>query len=302
MPTAVVALGGNTLLRSGEGGIAEQRTRVARAAERVADLRARGYETVLTHGNGPQVGALLLQQEGAEDPRPLDVLVAETQAQVGYLLQQALAGRVEGAAATVVTRVVVDPDDPAFDDPSKPVGPFYTADEAADRPFETAAVTRSDGSTAHRRVVPSPEPTAVVETDRVATLVGDGGPVVCGGGGGVPVVPEDNGFRGVEAVVDKDHTSRLVAEGLGADELLFLTDVECAYLDFGGPDQRPIGETTPAELRRHLDAGEFGRGSMRPKVEAAVRFVEAGGERAVVTDADHLAAALDGETGTRVRA
>jgi len=300
MPVAVVALGGNTLLRGGEGGIDEQRERVARAADRLAALSDRGYDLVVTHGNGPQVGDLLLQQEGAEHPRPLDVLVAETQAQIGYLLAQALDARADGSAATVVTRTVVDPDDPAFDDPAKPIGPYYDAEEAAAREFETAEVTRPDGSTAHRRVVASPTPAEIVERDRIAALAEDGRPVVCGGGGGVPVAREDGGLRGVPAVVDKDHTSRLVGDAVGAGELLFLTDVDCAYLNFGADDQRPVGETTPAAIREHLDAGEFGAGSMRPKVAAAARFVDAGGEQAVITSPDRLIDALDGTAGTRI--
>ncbi|MFB6120213.1 MAG: carbamate kinase [Halobacteriaceae archaeon] len=300
MATVVVALGGNTLLRGGEGSIAEQREQVDRAANRLAPLRERGDDLVVTHGNGPQVGDLLLQQEGAEHPRPLDVLVAETQAQIGYLLAQALAPRLDGAAAAVVTQSVVDPDDPAFDDPSKPVGPYYSAEEAESKAFETTAVTRPDGSTAHRRVVPSPEPTAVVESERIASLVGDGRPVVCAGGGGVPVVREDDDLRGVPAVIDKDHTARVLGDALGADELLFLTDVDCTYLNFGESDQRPIHAASVDEMRRHLDAGEFGEGSMRPKVEAAVRFVADGGERAVITSPERLPAALDGEAGTRI--
>ncbi|MFB6159672.1 MAG: carbamate kinase [Haloferacaceae archaeon] len=300
----VVALGGNTLL--GEHGpwtLDEQREAVERTAGRVAAALDAGHDVVLTHGNGPQVGNLLLQQERAEEtPQlPLDVLVAETQAQIGYLLQQALDN--ERAAATdcitLVTQVVVDADDPAFDDPTKPVGPFYTEAEAAARPFETRRV--SDGDRPYRRVVPSPEPVEVVEGEEVARLVQRGNLVVCAGGGGVPVVRED-GLRGVEAVVDKDRTSRLLAAELGADTLVVLTDVEFAYANYGEPDQRPIRAVSAGELREHLDAGEFGAGSMRPKVEACLRFVEGGGERAVITSPDRLLAALDGAAGTRVRA
>ena len=300
MPAAVVALGGNTLLHGGEGGIDEQRRQIERAADDLVTLRDRGYDLAITHGNGPQVGDLLREQADAEHPRPLDVLVAETQAQIGSLLGQALDSRLDGTPATVVTHAVVDPEDPAFDNPAKPVGPYYDADEAADCDFETAEVTRADGTTAYRRVVPSPAPTAVVERDRIATLLGDGRPVICGGGGGVPVVREDGGLRGVPAVIDKDHTARLLGQSLVADELLFLTDVDCAYLNFGEADQRPIGATTPAALREHLDAGEFGEGSMRPKVAAAARFVAEGGERAIITSPDRLADALDGDAGTRV--
>jgi carbamate kinase len=298
----VVALGGNTLL--GEHGpwtFEEQLGVIERTAERVATAVDAGYDVVLTHGNGPQVGNRLLQQERAEEtPQlPLDVLVAETQAQIGYLLQQALDNALAGPTdfITVVTQVVVDEADPAFEDPTKPVGPFYTESEAAARPFETRAV--STGERPYRRVVPSPEPVEVVEADEIARLVERGDLVVCAGGGGVPVV-RDGGLRGVEAVVDKDRTSGLLASALDAEALVVLTDVECAYVNYGDPDQRPLGRVTVEELRDHLEAGEFGEGSMRPKVEACLRFVEGGGERAVITSPDRLAAALAGEAGTRL--
>ncbi len=304
MRTTVVALGGNTLLPGGRGDADAQRAAAEGAADHVARLHGPDRRVVLTHGNGPQVGNRLLQQAAATDvtQQPLDVLVAETQAQIGYLLQQALGPRVAGRPATLVTQTVVDGDDPAFDEPTKPVGPFYDADEASEQPFETMAVDGPDGRTAYRRVVPSPEPREVVETDRVADLLDDGAPVVCSGGGGVPVVRTGDGLRGVEAVVDKDLASQVLGAALEAEELLVLTDVEHAYVDYGGPDQRALGAVTPAELREHLDAGEFGTGSMRPKVEACVRFVEAGGERAVITTPENAERALAGETGTRVTA
>jgi carbamate kinase len=300
--TVVVALGGNTLL--GEHGpwtMAEQRAVVERTAAQVAAVIEAGYDVVLTHGNGPQVGNLLLQQESAaETPQlPLDVLVAETQAQIGYLLQQALDNELAGDQdfVTVVTQVVVDPDDPAFAAPSKPIGPFYTAEEAADKPFETKKV--SDGDRPYRRVVPSPEPVDVVEGEEIGGLVAAGNRVVCAGGGGVPVVRED-GLRGVEAVVDKDKTSQRLATDLGAETLVVLTDVSNAYVDFGEADQRPLHRIESAELRAHLEAGEFAPGSMRPKVEACLRFVDAGGRRAVITEPDRLETALAGDAGTQV--
>lgn len=301
MSRIVVALGGNTLLGDG-GGPGEQRERIDSAAGVIAPLQERARDLLVTHGNGPQVGRLLLREEAtaaAADAEPLDRLVAQTQAEIGYPLQQALGNRLEGQVATVVTQTLVDADDPAFEDPAKPVGPFYDAEEAAEKPFETAEVTRASGEPAHRRVVPSPEPRAIVEADLLADLVGRA-VVVCAGGGGVPVVREDEQLRGVEAVVDKDRASQVLAEEVGADELLVLTDVDAAYLGFGSENQRPIGAADAATLREHLAAGEFGEGSMRPKVEAAVRFVEHGGDRAVITSPGKLAAALDGEAGTRV--
>ncbi|MEF8856039.1 MAG: carbamate kinase [Haloplanus sp.] len=298
----VVALGGNTLLgQHGPWTAEEQRAAVRRTARRIAETLDAETDLVLTHGNGPQVGNLLLQQERAEEtPQlPLDVLVAETQAQIGYLLQQALDNeRAQAAAAmTLVTQVVVDGDDPAFDEPTKPVGPFYTEAEAAEKPFETRAV--SDGKRSYRRIVPSPEPVDVVEAAEIAELVARGKTVVCAGGGGVPVV-RDDGLRGVEAVVDKDRTSQLLATALDADVLVVLTDVEHAYVNYGEADQRPLERVEAASLRDHLDAGEFEDGTMQPKVEACVRFVEAGGERAIITIPARLADALVGDAGTRV--
>lgn len=299
----VVALGGNTLL--GEGGpwtIEGQRDAIERTAAQIADAVEAGYEIVLTHGNGPQVGNLLLQQERAsETPQlPLDVLVAETQAQIGYLLQQALDNELSGSTdfITVVTQVIVDADDPAFETPTKPVGPFYTEAEATEKSFETQKV--STGDRPYRRVVPSPDPVEIVENREITRLVAQGNLVIAAGGGGIPVVRDDE-LRGVEAVVDKDKASQLLASELGADTLVILTNVEHAYLDYDGPDQRPLRQTSPEQLRSHLDAGEFGQGSMQPKIEACLQFVENGGERAVITAPRQLSDALAGDAGTQVR-
>jgi len=297
-----VALGGNALAPSGEATIAAQRERIEATADELRALHEEGHELVLTHGNGPQVGALLRQQEESDAPeRPLDVLVAETQAQLGYLLQQALDERIHASVASVVTQVAVDPDDPSLGDPSKPVGPYLSAEQARERDFETAAVTTSEGETAYRRVVPSPEPRRILEGERIETLVADGEPVVCGGGGGVPVVVADDGIEGVAAVVDKDYTTRLVAERADADVLVMATDVPCVYVDFGTPEQTPIEDATAAELREPLASGEFGEGSMEPKVRACLRFLDAGGERAVVAGTEDIATAVAGDAGTQIR-
>jgi carbamate kinase len=300
----VVALGGNTLLGThGLGSIDEQLDVIARTARRISDAIRAGYDVVLTHGNGPQVGNLLLQQERvSETPElPLDVLVAETQAQIGYLLQQALDNELTDSPdfITVVTQVVVDADDPAFQNPTKPIGPFYTEAEAAEKSFETRRV--ATGNRQYRRVVPSPDPVELVEGEELTRLVERGNLVITAGGGGIPVV-RDDGLRGIEAVVDKDKTSQLLASELEADTLVILTDVEFAYVNYDMPDQRPLRRPSPDELRAHLDAGEFGEGSMQPKIEACLRFIEQGGGRAVVTSPEHLMDALAGETGTQVRA
>jgi len=295
----VVALGGNTLLGAETPWTAEQqRSVITQTAETLASSVSRDTDVVLTHGNGPQVGARLLQQEAApETPRlSLDVLVAETQAQIGYLLQQALANALSTPAAfmTLVTQVVVAPDDPAFEAPTKPVGPTYSDVEAAELPFETRPVVNG-----HRRVVPSPEPQSIVEGGEIARLVDAGRGVICAGGGGVPVV-RDNGFRGVEAVVDKDKTSALLARTLNADALVILTDVPYAYLNYGDPAERPLETVTPATLREHLAAGAFPTGSMGPKVTACCRFVENTGNRAIITTPEDFADAIAGEAGTQV--
>lgn len=299
---AVIALGGNTLL--GEHGpwtIEEQREVIEATARSVATAIQAEYQVVLTHGNGPQVGNLLLQQEMApETPQlPLDVLVAETQAQIGYLLQQAIGNelRDESDVITIVTQTLVDPADPAFEDPIKPIGPFYTEEEAAEKSFETRAV--SSGKRPYRRVVPSPEPLEVIEVEEIGRLIDRGNLVICAGGGGIPVIRED-GLRGVEAVIDKDLTTQLLATELDADRFVLLTDVEYAYENFGTPNQRPIREVTPDELRRHLENEEFGEGSMQPKVDACLRFIDEGGTLAAITEPESLKDALAGNAGTRL--
>lgn len=299
----VIALGGNALQDdSGDGAVANQMDVVERTASQVAGVVEDGHDVILTHGNGPQVGNLLLQQESSpQTPQlPLDVLVAQTQAMIGYLLQQAVANELDNSAdvVTLLTQVVVDRDDPAFEDPTKPVGPFYTESEAAEKPFETREVTHGDRP--YRRVVPSPDPIDIVESDEIRRLVERGSLVICGGGGGVPVA-RDDGLEGVEAVIDKDRATRLLGEKLDAGTLVLLTDVEYAYVDYGGPDERPLEEIHPERLREHLEAGEFGEGSMKPKIEAALEFLEDGGGRAVITSPESLTAALAGETGAQVR-
>lgn len=294
---AVIALGGNALTAPGDASLDEQLDTIRATVERLADLD--GYDLALTHGNGPQVGNRLLEQEAADTPAmTLDVLVAETQAQLGALLQRALDSVLAEDFLTVVTQAVVDPSSDAFDDPSKPVGPWYTPAEARSKEFTTADLGRDERS--HRRVVPSPRPRAVVEIEEIRAMVERGQGVICGGGGGVPVARTDDGLTGVEAVVDKDYTSQLVATGIDAAELVFLTDVAYAYVGYDTDDPDPLEDVSAGKLREHLRAGEFGEGSMRPKVEACLAFLDAGGERAVVAAPEDLDRALAGETGTRI--
>jgi carbamate kinase len=263
---------------------------------------------VLTHGNGPQVGAALRRSELAAAeayPLPLDVCVATTQAEIGFLLEQALdealaARGVRRCVATVVTRVRVDPDDPAFAEPSKPIGTFFTA-EATEAKRRLGWTLVEEPPHGYRRVVPSPEPLEVLEEAVIRALILDGALVVALGGGGIPVVREGRSLRGAEAVVDKDLASALLAIRMGVERFLILTDVDGVYVDFGGANQRRLGRVGPAELRRHAAEGHFPAGTMGPKVEALIRFVEGGGEEAVVTTPERLADALRGSEGTHVR-
>ncbi|MFG1644117.1 carbamate kinase [Amycolatopsis sp. NPDC049252] len=295
----LVALGGNALLRRGERPDADlQQVNVLAAAEAIAELAAE-HEVVLTHGNGPQVGMLAL--ESAADPAltrpyPLDVLGAQTQGMIGYLLGQALQNVVPGRqVATLLTQTLVSVADPAFADPVKFVGPVYTGEQAASLAAERGWTVREDGP-AWRRVVPSPRPQRVVETRVIRALVGSGTIVVCAGGGGVPVVRDEHTgrLRGVEAVVDKDQTAALLAEALDADALLLLTDVPAVVDHYGTPQATPIHHTTPAQLRFRT----FPAGSMGPKVDAACRFVELTGTIAAIGALDSPAAMLRGTEGT----
>jgi carbamate kinase len=294
----VVALGGNALLRRGEPADFEtQRGHAAAAVEAIAEL-AGERELIITHGNGPQVGLLALQAEAYEDvpAYPLDVLGAESEGMIGYLLEQELANAVgDRPVATLLTQVVVEVDDPAFAQPTKPIGPVYddaTAERLrAERGW--AMVAEREGQ---RRAVASPEPVSLVELRAIRVLVDAGVLVVCAGGGGIPVITEDGRLRGVEAVVDKDLVAALLARELGADALLLLTDVAAVEADWGTPSSRPLARLGPAELPRL----KLPRGSMAPKVEAARRFAAATGGLAAIGALEDAEAILRGERGTRI--
>jgi carbamate kinase len=297
----VIALGGNALLRRGEPAEATvQRRNVERAARAVAEVAAE-HEIVVTHGNGPQVGLLALQSEAYRDVRayPLDVLGAESEGMIGYLLEQALGNELHGrAVATLLTQVVVDPGDPAFERPTKPVGPVYDEERARRLAAKRGWTVAPDGNR-FRRVVPSPEPRDIVELTTIRLLVEAGVLVICIGGGGIPVVVDEAGaLHGVEAVIDKDLSAALLARLLGADLLLMLTDVAAVERGFGTRDARPIRRATAGELR----AIAFAAGSMGPKVEAACRFVDATGQTAGIGALEDAAAIARGEAGTIVTA
>ena len=299
MSRLVVALGGNALLRRGEPLEAEiQRVNVERAARAIAEL-AEEHELVLTHGNGPQVGLLALEADAyqAVEPYPLDVLGAESQGMIGYLIVQALRGETDASVVAVLTEVVVEADDPAFAQPTKPIGPVYTKSEARRIAAEHGWDVARDGAY-YRRVVPSPQPLEIVELDSVEALLSRGSIVICAGGGGIPVVREGERLRGVDAVIDKDLTAALLAERLDADRLLILTDVPYVERGWQTSAPTPVEWTTPAELQS-LD---FAAGSMAPKVEAACRFVRRTGREAVIGSLEELAAIAAGKGGTRVQA
>jgi carbamate kinase len=294
----VIALGGNALLRRGEPAEADvQRRNVDVAARAIAQV-ARSHEIVVTHGNGPQVGLLALQSAayaGAR-PYPLDVLGAESEGMVGYMLEQALENEIEQPVATLLTQTLVRLDDPAFIAPSKPIGPVYERDEAERLAAENGWAVARDGRR-WRRVVPSPEPVQIVELSAVRLLLDAGVLVICAGGGGVPVVRDDAGrLHGVEAVVDKDLAASLLARRLSADMLVMLTDIEAVERHWGTPGAAQIPCATTDEMR----AIDFAPGSMGPKVEAAIRFADATGGVAAIGSLEHAPALLAGRGGTTI--
>lgn len=306
----VVALGGNAILQANQRGTAaEQQANVMATAGQIADLIELGWEVVVTHGNGPQVGNILIQNEEAAavvPAMPLDVCGAKSQGQLGYFLQQALHNLLgqrglRRPVVALVSQTVVDAGDPAFNNPTKPIGPFYTRERAERLMREREYVVREVGPRGWRRVVPSPEPQAIVEREVILNLVKAGTVVIAAGGGGIPVLAHPDGrLEGVEAVVDKDLAGQRLALDVGASHLVILTDVERVFLDYGGPGQRGLDRLTVSEARTYLKGGQFPAGSMGPKVEAAVRFVEKGGETCVITSLQWAVQALQGEAGTRV--
>ncbi len=309
-PKLVVALGGNALILPGElGTLEEQRRHLSQAMAQTADLVTSGFATVITHGNGPMVGHLLIQMECARalvPPMPLFMCDADSEGGLGYLIQQCLVnelhrrGREQGVA-TVVTQVEVSPADPAFSAPDKPIGPFYTAAEAGRLQAERGWHLREDAGRGWRRVVPSPRPLRIIEQGVISYLLQGGFIVIAAGGGGVPVIRLPSGdLVGVEAVIDKDRASAVLAGEIAADLLIFLTAVEHVYLDYLKPGQRPLTMLTCAEARQYLEEGHFAPGSMGPKIESAVDFLSRGGKRVLITQPESLAAALQGRSGTHI--
>ena len=295
--STVVALGGNALMRPGERGTAaEQLSNLRRAVAALEPLLAEDG-LVITHGNGPQVGNELLRQERAADeapPLPLWLAVAQTQAEIGALIATELRPVVEREVACVLTHVRVAPDDPAFDRPTKPIGPFYSEEQAKQLQRERGWVTTADANRGHRRVVSSPEPLEIVELDAIRALTASGTIVIACGGGGIPVVRRGTRLAGIDAVIDKDRASALLARELGAERLVILTEVPAVYRNFGEADQEEIRTLGAGDAEALLP--QLAEGSMRPKLESALSF----GGKTLITDFDALATALEGNAGTRI--
>ena len=307
----VVALGGNAISPPGEAGTADQQQEtIGRAMTAIAELIVAGWDLVLTHGNGPQVGNLLIANELAASvvsPMPLHFCVAQTQATIGYAicntLEYELAERGSDLSVVpMISRVLVDADDPGWDEPSKPIGPYLDDEAEARRRMDaTGQVWAEIADRGWRRVVPSPDPKELLDSHTLWFLLNAGAVVVVNGGGGIPMVRDGKQLRGVEAVIDKDLAAALLGDRIGATALIILTDVEAVALHYGTPEQRWLGEVTVAELQALQDDGHFGAGSMGPKVEAAIRFVEGTGGTAVIAALDDISKAVRGEVGTRVR-
>jgi len=307
----VIALGGNAIFRRGEKGtIAEQLANVETTARQLAQMVLSGkYRIVITHGNGPQVGNLLLQNEIAKDeitPMPLYICVAQTQGMIGYMIQQSLGnvltehGRGDIPIATIITQVVVDATDPAFITPSKPIGPFYTEEEAQQIKEEKGYHVQKDARGDWRRVVPSPAPIKIQEQAVIKQLLDARTIVIASGGGGIPVINQDGQLVGVDAVIDKDLATERLAENIAAEILLILTDVDQVKLNYKTSQEKSLSQITAAETAKYYSEGHFAPGSMGPKILAALQFIKAGGKKAVITSLHNAFAALEGEAGTTI--
>ncbi|MDI6617158.1 MAG: carbamate kinase [Clostridiales bacterium] len=307
--TIVVALGGNAILQPGQKGTdIEQIKNVNKTCIQIAEMIKMGCNIIVTHGNGPQVGNILVQNStGACNvpAMPLDICGAESQGLIGYMIQQQLKNVLNGMGierhvVTLVTQVVVDKNDPAFKNPTKPVGPFYPEEYAKKAEKEKGEKWVEDAGRGFRRVVPSPKPVKIVELDAILSLINSGCIVIANGGGGIPVVEEKGTYKGVEAVVDKDFSGELLALNLDADTLIILTDVPKVYVNFKKDNQRALDTVSIEEIKKYQSEGQFKAGSMGPKVEACRRFIEKGGRNAIITSLDTAVKALEGMAGTHI--
>ncbi|MEH7125191.1 carbamate kinase [Bacillus sp. JJ1532] len=309
MSKIVLAIGGNAIIKEGQKGtLEEQQQNISESVEPVLGLIEQGNTVVITHGNGPQVGNSLIKNQMAESvvpAYPLDVLDAETQGNLGYLIQQAFRNKmvernIGRQVATIVTQAVVSKEDPAFGNPTKPIGPFYTKEEL-DKVLENEKISYiEDSGRGYRRVVASPKPVTIVEKDAIQALLDKEITVITAGGGGIPVIEENGMLKGTNAVIDKDFASALLAAEINADYLFILTGVEQVAIHFGTPQQQNLFEMTVEEALRYMDEGHFPKGSMGPKIEAAILFLQKGGKNVIITSMDKLQDALEGKTGTRV--
>lgn len=307
----VIALGGNAILQPGQRGtFAEQMTNVETTCKQLAQMVESGkYKIIITHGNGPQVGNILLQNETAKDvaaPMPLYACGAQSQGLIGYMMQQSLHNLLVDKAkggipvATVVTQVVVDKNDQAFQNPTKPVGPFYSEEEAKRLQEEKGYHIKEDAGRGWRRVVPSPDPIEIFEKEAVRQLVEARSIVIASGGGGIPVLKDGEKLTGVDAVIDKDLAGERLAVDVKAKIFLVLTDVDQVKINYKTPEEKGLSNITIAEAKQYHAEGHFAKGSMEPKVRAAMRFIEAGGEKAIITSLDKAVDALEGRAGTTI--
>lgn len=307
---AVIAVGGNSLIKDEKHqSVEDQYEAAVETAQHIAGMIEAGYNVVVTHGNGPQVGFVLLRSELSRDKLhsvPLDSCGADTQGAIGYNFQQALFNEfkkrgIKKEAVTVVTQVVVDPRDPAFQKPTKPIGPFYTKDQAQERKEKEGWDVMEDAGRGWRRVVASPIPKEIVEQDAIKTLIDNGFIVIGVGGGGIPVIKDEKGnLKGTAAVIDKDFASSLLASNIKADLFMISTAVEKVCLNFGKPDQKEVDKMTLAEAKKYVEEGHFKPGSMLPKMKAVISFLEKGGEKAIITCPEKIEEAIAGKTGTHV--
>jgi carbamate kinase len=303
-PILLIAFGGNALIQKGQAGTTDQQfENLSLPMKQVAEL-SKKYRLVITHGNGPQVGNLLLQQESCDEvPKmPLEVIGAMTQGQIGYMIESTLDTVLmemgideEQDFVTLITYVVVDENDPAFQNPTKPIGPFYTEKEAAKLSYNLVKTDKG-----HRRVVASPKPLAIVAHKEIKKLIDMNFIVICCGGGGIPVVRKERKFSGVEAVIDKDLASSVLAREINADVFIVASDVEGASVDWGKPQQRFLRKVAVSEIKEYVKAGHFPAGSMGPKVDAVIEFVESTGNRGIICDLDDIQKAVEGVAGTEI--
>ncbi len=312
MKTALVALGGNSLLRPGDKGTAEEQyTHMRSTCKILCDMIGDGYELVLTHGNGPQVGNILIQNELASQAvpsMPLDICVAQSQGMIGYMFQQVLSNElkkrgIKRQICSIITQVLVDQDDPAFDNPTKFIGPYYSKSKGDDFKNEMGWVIKETDNGMYRRVVPSPEPKKIIESPIIQELVFSGEEgyiIIAAGGGGVPVIEKEGIYVGVDGVIDKDLASAVLANNIKEKFFIMLTRVDQVSLNFGQPNQENIDSMTVRETLNYLEEGHFPPGSMGPKIKASLHFLDRGGKKVLITSSEKLSSALEGEDGTYI--